>query len=385
MPRQALLAAALCAFCFGSAASASRLSAALPSAAPAPSAAPFPYWLPASPGYHFAFPKDFGAHERARNEWWYYTGNVRDARGHRFGFEETIFRFGIQPPLPRGSAWDIDDLYFAHVALTDADGKRFFYADRTGRAALNAAGATAGDERAWVGDWHVERRKSGVHVLSAAIQSSAFHLQLTPAIGPTINGRNGVSRKGGCSTCMSHYYSFVRMRVTGSLHVGGLQYDVMGSAWNDHEWGSDEREKDLAGWDWFSIQLDDGTEVMLYRLRRTDGSTVPQSSGTLVAPNGASRYVPASDFSVAATGTWTSPHDGATYPSGWGIVLPRARMQLSVSPLLDDQELLTGSSTQVAYWEGACAIRGTHAGKPVHGYGYTELTGYARGGLGAGR
>lgn len=338
-------------------------------------------WSPATPGYRFRFPSDYGAHESARNEWWYYTGNERDARGRRFGFELTLFRFGVQHPLRGGSGWDINDLYFAHLALTDVDGKRFTSFDRLGRAALGDAGASTNDERAWVGNWRVERRPSGERVLHAADSAYGLDLRLTPEKPVTINGRNGVSQKGACASCASHYYSFTRLRANGRLQIAGRRYDVTGVAWGDHEWGSDELAAGIAGWDWFSIQLDGGVDIMLYRLRRSSGATVPESSGTFVPPNGSSRYLSRSDFSVAATGVWQSPHDGVRYPSGWQVALMREHAHLTVTPLLDDQEFIATRSSHVAYWEGACAVRGTIDGKQVHGVGYTELTGYAPGGL----
>jgi predicted secreted hydrolase len=343
---------------------------------------PSPSWAPAKPGYHYTFPADYGAHERSRNEWWYYTGNVRDSSGHRFGFEETIFRYGVQHPIANASHWDIDDLYFAHFALTDVDGRRFVSFDRTGRAALDGAGAQAGDERAWVGDWRIARLPSGDHMLAATAPNAMLRLRLQPLVHATVHGRDGVSRKGSCSTCASHYYSFTRMRASGTLSAGGRSFAVDGLAWNDHEWGSDELAPGVAGWDWFSMQLNGGTDIMLYRLRHSDGTSVPQSSGTIVARDGSASHLNASDFQIESTGSWTSPRDGAVYPSGWIVTVPPARARLTISPLLDDQELTTARSTRVSYWEGACAIAGTMGGKRVQGYGYTELTGYAPGGLG---
>ena len=339
-------------------------------------------WAPALPGYRFTFPAYFGAHERSRNEWWYYTGHLRDSQGRRYGFEETIFRYGVQHPVPNGSPWDIDDLYFAHFAITDVDGKRFVFFDRAGRSALGGAGASSGAERAWVGDWSVARDRSGVHLLAASVSEASLRLRLTPETRPTINGRNGISRKGACATCASHYYSFTRLRASGALRVDGDSHAVSGLAWNDHEWGSDELAPGVAGWDWFSVQLDGGTQFMLYRLRFKDGGSVPQSSGTIVRADGSSRALALSDFSIAATGSWVSPHDGATYPSGWRLTLPHEQADLTVAPLLADQELSTSRSTRVSYWEGACEISGTLRGARVRGYGYTELTGYAPGGLG---
>ncbi len=345
-------------------------------ASPAPHA-----WEPARAGYRFTFPTDFGAHERSRNEWWYYTGNLRDAAGRRFGFEETIFRYGVQHPIPHGTPWDIDDLYFAHFALTDVAGRRFVFFDRTGRAALGDAGAISGDEHEWIGDWSIRRLASGDRELHARADDDALALRLQPRLQPTINGDRGISRKGACATCASHYYSIVRLAATGALRIAGVSYAVHGLGWNDHEWGSDELEPGVAGWDWFSMQLDHGMSVMLYRLRFSNGATVPQSSGTLVDAKGVARALALRDYTIDARGTWTSPHSGARYPSGWRVRIPSEQADLTVTPLLQDQELTTSRSTLVSYWEGACAIAGIIRGRAVHGYGYTELTGYAAGGL----
>ena len=343
--------------------------------------APSSTWESARPGYHFVFPSDYGAHERSRDEWWYYTGNLRDAAGHRYGFEETIFRFGVQHAIQHGSPWDIDDLYFAHFALTDVAGHRFLFFDRTGRAALGDSGAASGDEREWVGDWQIDRLTSGVRTLHAQENGAVLSLRLATERPPVINGQDGVSTKGPCATCASHYYSIVRLAATGTIAVDGRRSDVSGWAWNDHEWGSDELAPGIVGWDWFSMQLEDGTSLMLYRLRHGDGSSVAQSSGTVALPDGTSRHLGLSAYRIQATGSWTSPHSGATYPSGWTVSMPGEQASLRVTPLLADQELTTSRSTHVSYWEGACAISGTMRGRPVRGYGYTELTGYASGGL----
>jgi predicted secreted hydrolase len=345
-------------------------------------AKPVTTWEPALPGYTFAFPRDFGAHERSRNEWWYYTGNLRDARGRRFGFEETIFRFGVQRPIAGGSPWDIDDLYFAHFAITDASAQRFAFYDRTGRAALGGAGAVANDEHEWLGDWRIERGRTGTRDLHARAGDDALDLRVTTIRGPVVNGRDGVSRKGSCATCASHYYSIVDLRASGTIVAAGRRFAVTGTAWNDHEWGSDELAPGIVGWDWFSVQLNDGAALMLYRLRYRDGRTVPQSSGTFVRADRSVRTLARPDFFIERTGTWTSPHSGAVYPAGWLVRIPAERISIAVKPMLSDQELTLKGSTKVSYWEGACEIEGSVRGKPVHGYGYTELTGYAPGGLG---
>lgn len=335
------------------------------------------WWQPALPNYRYRFPSDYGAHERSQSEWWYYTGNLSDRRRRRYGFELTVFRFGVQRPLPHRSPWDIDDVYFAHYAISDMAGKRFYYFDRAGRAALGLSGAAVGDENAWVGAWRVRRDRDGFHRLAARAGGTALQLVLKPKKAAVIQGRAGVSRKGPCPNCASHYYSFTRLVGHGTLALGGASAAVSGVAWNDHEWGSDELAPGVVGWDWFSIQLSDDVEIMLYRLRYADGRSVPQSSGTLIEPNGSARYLSLSDFSIAQTRSWLSPHSGGIYPAGWRIRVPAKSIDLTVTPAMADQELLTARSTRANYWEGACDVAGSFAGRRVLGVGYTELTGYA--------
>jgi predicted secreted hydrolase len=334
-------------------------------------------WQPALPGYTFRFPADYGAHEASRDEWWYYTGNLRDAHGRRYGFELTFFRVGIQPREAGGSPWDIDDLYFAHFAATDAASGKYYHVDRTGRAALNEAGAATGDERVWLGRWSARRTPGGKHVLRARADDIGVDVTLTARKPAIINGRDGVSQKGACRGCASHYYSFTDLTASGTLSLPSGKVSVTGSAWNDHEWGSADLEDGVVGWDWFSVQLDGGHELMLYLLRRADGSAIPQSSGTLVDGIGRSTYLPLAKFSVVPIGAWTSPHSKARYPAGWRVKVPAYRADLTVVPLLADQEFDAAHSTGGYYWEGACSVTGTFNGRTVGGHGYTELTGYA--------
>jgi predicted secreted hydrolase len=333
-------------------------------------------WQPALPGYSFVFPADYGAHERSRDEWWYYTGNLHDVHGRRFGFELTFFRVGVQPRLAAGSPWDIDDLYFAHFAVTDPATGAYYHIDRTGRAALGQAGAQTGDERVWLDPWTATRMPDGSHVLHARADSIGLRLTLVPRKPAVINGLDGVSQKGSCRGCASHYYSFTDLAARGVISLPSGDVTVSGTAWNDHEWGSADLEAGVIGWDWFSVQLADGHELMLYLLRRADGSAIPQSSGTIVDRSGHAVYLPLASFSVSSFGTWTSPSGHVRYPAGWHVRLPTYRADLTIVPLLADQEFDAAHSTGGRYWEGACSASGTFGGKSVRGYGYTELTGY---------
>jgi len=334
-------------------------------------------FTPAAPGYRFQFPRDHGSHPSFRTEWWYYTGHLRAEDGRAFGFELTFFRRAIPPDevktLP--SQWSITQLYLAHFAVTDMSARRFHFSEKLSRAGLGKAGAAEGDLRVWIDDWHAET--SGEHQTIAARDNEyALTLTLQPAKPVAIHGLEGISRKGTEAGQASHYYSLTRLTTTGTLTVGGKSLRVTGLTWMDHEFGSAELGESLVGWDWFSVQLDDGTEVMLYRLRRRDGSSDPVSSGTLIDRDGRTQHLKRADFRIQAAASWTSPASGAVYPASWHIVIPSLDLSLDLVPLLADQELRTGRSTQVTYWEGAVAVSGKKEGRSVTGNGYVELTGY---------
>lgn len=334
----------------------------------------------ATAGYRYHFPKDHGSHPSYRTEWWYYTGHLQSNTGRSFGFELTFFRRGVLPEdiktLP--SKWSIKHIYLAHFAVTDITGKRFHFSEKLSREGLGKAGADESRLRVWIDKWNVEASTdpSGIHTLAAQDQTHALALTLEPAKPPVAHGSDGISRKGGDKSQASHYYSFTRLKTTGSITIDGEQFEVTGLTWMDHEFGSSELGDDQVGWDWFSIQLEDNTELMLYRMRRKDGSSDLASSGTSVLPDGRTRHLDVTDFQIESTGTWTSSESKATYPSRWKLTFPTLNLVLDVTPLLADQELRTSRSTRVSYWEGAVAVTGTKQGRPIKGHGYVELTGY---------
>ena len=346
--------------------------------AASPASAPF---QPATAGYQYTFPRDHGSHPPYRTEWWYYTGHLRSKNGRAFGFELTFFRRGVPPDnittLP--SKWSVKDLYLAHFAVTDITGKRFHFSEKFSREGLGKAGADESRLCVWIDDWRAEALtdQTGSHTLVAHDQTHALALTLQPAKPLVTHGAAGISRKGKDVGQASHYYSFTRLATSGKLTIDGESFDVTGLSWMDHEFGSAELGTDQVGWDWFSIQLEDDTELMLYRMRRKDGSSDLASSGTVVSPDGRSRHLEVTDFQIESTGSWTSPESKATYPSRWKLTFPSLDLVLDVTPLLADQELRTSRSTKVSYWEGAVAVTGTKQGKPVKGQGYVELTGYA--------
>lgn len=336
-------------------------------------------WAPALPGYHFAFPRDHASHPAYRTEWWYYTGHLKASDGKRYGYELTFFRFGTDrsPVVPGKSKWRFQDLYLAHFALSDLGGHTFTYGDRLSRPGLGLASAATDKYDVQNGTWRARLLPDGKHHLRAREGGAAIDLVLAPGKPPVEHGAGGISKKSDCESCASHYYSLTRMPTTGVLTVGGRSLPVEGQTWMDHEFGSDQLSQQQTGWDWFALQLTDGSELMLYRLRLADGRTEPMSSGTYVRPDGTWQHLPLSTWSSAETSTWLSPHTGGRYPSGWHVKVPGQQLELDVKPAMDDQELVLGGATASTYWEGAVDVTGSHAGKPLAGEGYVELTGYA--------
>ena len=333
-----------------------------------------------TPGYRFVFPADHGAHEAFRTEWWYYTGHLTSQSGRRLGYQITFFRRGLDHAAARSnpSAWAIRHLYLAHLAVSDLDQHRFRYAEKISRAGLGKAGATPRRLSVWIDRWAVTMsQESERQEIKADGPDFTVELILVPQKPPVIHGDRGVSRKGDGREDASYYYSMTRLRTHGTVRLGAEQLVVDGTSWMDHEFGSGDLSDDLVGWDWFSMQLSDGRDLMLYLLRRRDGSTHAASSGTLIDASGGSVTLHSADFSVEVLDHWTSPQSHSRYPSRWRIVVPRLSVKLEIVPLSADQELRTARSTQVTYWEGAVRVMAAEDHRPSLGQGYVELTGYA--------
>ncbi|MEB3330355.1 MAG: lipocalin-like domain-containing protein [Candidatus Sericytochromatia bacterium] len=334
---------------------------------------------PALPGYRYAFPRDHASHPAFRTEWWYYTGHLQTASGRAFGYQLTYFRVGTVPGLalgPQASPWRSDGVLLAHFAVSDLDAAHFSTAERLQRGGVGLAGAASDAYDVFVGGWRAWL-EGGRHRLTARDARQAVDLTLTPRKPAVVHGQDGISRKSDCPTCASHYYSLTRLQTRGTLALGGEALPVTGTSWMDHEFGSNQLGRREAGWDWFSLQLSDGSELMLYQLRRTDGTPVPQSSGTWVPPTGAPRHLPLASFDVQATGRWKSPTSGGEYPMGWMVRVPGEELTLTVSPSFERQEWQTPGSTGETYWEGSVKATGTRRGRPITAAGYVELTGYA--------
>ena len=322
----------------------------------------------------FLFPDDHGPHPGFRTEWWYFTGNLESARGRSFGYQVTFFRVALRPePTARKSRWGTNEVFMAHFAVTDPDGKRFRFAERFSRAALGLAGAGRSPCRVWLEDWTAaESRASpwGMH-LAARDGDAGINLDIRSLTPPILNGEGGLSRKGSRQGNASYYYSLPRMETAGSLRIGDETFAVTGLSWLDREWSTSALEQGQTGWDWFALQLTDGRELMFYRLRRSDGTADPFSSGTLVAADGTSRHLAREDVALEVTGHWQSAASGVRYPSRWRLRIPRDNVDLEIVPRLADQEF----RATIRYWEGAVTARPLAAGSPG-GSGYVELTGY---------
>jgi len=323
-----------------------------------------------------SFPADHGAHLDYQTEWWYYTGNLESADGRHFGYQLTFFRRALLPSgqrQTRASNWAAEQVYLTHFALTDVSGGRHTAFERFSRGAAGLAGAEAAPYQVWLEDWQVTETEPGVYRLHASQEQISLDLQLTDEKGPVLQGDQGYSQKGPDPGNASYYYSLTRLASTGTLRVGESAFQVAGLSWMDHEFSTSALGPDQVGWDWFALQLDDGGELMVFQLRRTDGSIDSFSSGAFIAADGATTRLAREDFVVRVEDTWRSPHSGATYPARWTVSVPRLDLTLDITPHLADQEL----NVSYTYWEGAVRVGGERAGQAIAGNGYVELTGYA--------
>lgn len=336
----------------------------------------FTYQL-ALPGRQISFPRDHFSHPDFKTEWWYYTGHFETERGKSYGYQVTFFRFGLRDR--QGEQKEnlplFTDLYMAHFALSDKQSKKFHFWERANRGLGDKAGAAVDRYLVWNEDWKVEG-KGGTHFVEIKQRDISLRLQLTPAKLPVLHGQQGLSQKGEGKGRASYYYSLTHLRTEGTLEIAGRKEKVHGLSWMDHEFGSNQLTEDQVGWDWFSIQLENKTEIMIYLIRRKDGSVDPYSSGTLVYENGTKRHLDLKNFKVEVLERWKSPKSGGNYPIQWKVHIPAEEITLEIIPFFPEQELDTKKSTKVTYWEGAVQVRGARKTKPVGGFGYVEMTGY---------
>ena len=327
----------------------------------------------------WSFPKDYGTHPEFRTEWWYFTGNLADGNGSRFGYQLTFFRQGLRQPFPHSSnQWDIRNLYLAHFAVTDAAHQNFRAFDRISRAGPGLAGASHDGMDVWLLNWRAKMEGSRIH-LYAREPEMALDLKLFSRKPPVIHGKNGFSPKGPTAGQASYYVSLTDLKTEGGIRLNRSApfLSLQGISWFDQEFGSNQLAPNQEGWDWFGLHLSDGRDVMIYFLRLAGERIEPASSGTLVEPDGSQVHLNLSAMNVSVLGKWKSPRSQGVYPSRWRVQIPVAGIDLTLAPWLPDQELHTENSTGVIYWEGAVGGGGISNGQRVSCEGYVEMTGYA--------
>ncbi len=323
----------------------------------------------------FDFPTDQSSHDDYQNEWWYFTGNLETTEERHFGFELTFFRFGLDStPTPRQSQWGASQVWMGHFAVTDTEGEKFIAVERFSRQALNLAGSQMDPFRIWLEDWSILGNGQNISplILNASSDRITLDLTLETQKPPVSHGNGGVDEKGPEEGNASYYYSLTNLNATGTLRVDDTSFDVTGLAWMDREWGTSSLSPDIAGWDWFGLQLSDGREIMYYRLRTNDLQSSPYSGGSIVLHNGGRISLSMNDVVLEPLQYWTSPETSATYPISWKMSIPREGIELTIQPYLNEQEL----NLTVRYWEGAVQVNGNQAGRTLTGNGYAELTGY---------
>ena len=341
----------------------------------------------ALPGKVFSFPQDHFSHPEFKTEWWYYSGQLQSPGqdGKSFGYQLTFFRTGlIRETKLQKSKWSIQDLYFAHLAITDESKKKFEYLEKISRGSLGEAGASPYKTnektfRIWIEDWSIEGKGPAMqhHSLKAGDKNFGIELMLTPEKNPVTHGQHGISQKAEGEGYASHYYSIPRLKTDGKIFLKNKEVPVRGISWMDHEFGSTQLREYQVGWDWFSLQMDKGIELMFYQIRHKDGRIDPYSSGTIIFHDGTYQHLPKKEFQIDVLKQWKSQKSGAVYPSKWNIKIPGHQIELTLTPMVKDQELITKESTRVTYWEGSVKVEGKYQGDSIKGMGYVELTGYA--------
>ncbi len=325
----------------------------------------------ALPAAQLQFPRDHGAHPDFRTEWWYLTGHAR-AGERDFGFQATFFRSRVEPTQDMKSRLAAKQLVFAHAAITDVQGRRLWHDQRIAREGFGIVAAALEDTRIRLRDWSLERQASGYRTRIAAADI-ALDLYCAPTQPLLPQGRQGLSRKGPRPEQASYYYSQPQLAVTGGLILQGKRFEARGRAWLDHEWSRELLHPEAVGWDWIGMNLEDGSALTAFRLRRADGSAL-WAGGSFRPPGGAAYIFSPQEVTFSPQRRWTSPRSQATYPVEWIVRTPADFY--TVRPVVDDQELDSRASTGAIYWEGLSQLWGSN-GRMV-GRGYLEMTGYSQ-------
>lgn len=320
------------------------------------------------------FPRDFGPHPDYQTEWWYYTGTLAAEDGRQFGYQLTFFRRALsaEDTPASDSDWRTKQIYFSHFTLSDIENQQFYPHERFSRQSADLAGAQAEPYRVWLENWSAEAvGPNQVHLVAHA-DDVALDLTLTATRPPVLQGDRGYSPKGPEAGNASYYYSIVQQATEGTLTVGGEAVAVTGKSWKDHEYSTSALSPGTVGWDWFSLQLDNGAALMLFALRQEGEQGLTVADGTFVAADGAQTRILPGDCEVTVLETWHSKASGATYPARWQVEIPKLDLALEGAPMMANQELQVSNT----YWEGATAFEGSVAEEPVAAQGYIEMTGY---------
>ena len=342
------------------------------------SAMSFAEWRTALPGWNYRFPADHGSHPDFKTEWWYFTGNLKSADGLDFGCQLTFFRQGVIEPgreIP-SSGFLQRDMKFAHFAVSDIGAKKFHHFQKISRGAFGEAGFEDGERLAWIDNWSCKLIGPHDFRLRAEDGEVCIDLTLRSWREPVIHGRDGVSQKSVGAGRASHYYSLTRLETAGTVRIGKTTHAVSGLTWFDHEWATNQLAAHQSGWDWFSLQLDNGAELMIFQIRTKDGGRDTFSSGTWIAPDGSSTKIDLADFDLEPIDWWKSPDSNGRYPVVWKISVPSKKLSLTVRARFPAQEL---AAKPFSYWEGAVDAEGQLSDAPIRGKGYLEMTGYAGG------
>ncbi|MDP4189988.1 MAG: lipocalin-like domain-containing protein [Bacteroidota bacterium] len=334
------------------------------------------------------FPKDHGPHPEFKTEWWYFTGNLDTKYGRHFGYQFTIFRISLAKKslakqsfdTSTPSPWRTNQIYMGHFTITDVKNNKFYCFERFSRGSENLAGASSLPFKVWLEDWNVEAYSNdainGIPELRLLAKEGdiSARLSLKSLKNPVLQGDRGLSQKGEGKGNASYYYSLPRMKTEGTISIADEEFSLNGLSWMDREWSTSALDKNQSGWDWFSLQLNDGREIMYYQMRRSDGSKDRYSNGIIISPDGKVTKLNKDEVELHVLSYWTSPRDKAQYPSTWRLKIPKGNIDLQIVPYVKDQQL----NVSIHYWEGAVRFWSNSSDKTLSGNGYVELTGYEK-------
>ncbi len=330
-------------------------------------------YLRAQAVQEFVFPRDHAGHDGYKNEWWYLTGQLTDNSGREFGYQLTFFRIALSPKKSKNpSAWATQYVWMGHAAISDIDEQHHLQEQRLSREANGLAGVDPDPLHVWLEDWHLTASNDNDFPWQISLNADDFSLVLSllPEKPTVLHGENGLSQKGDQSGNASYYYSITRLKSEGMLTIADIKYKVTGKSWLDREWSTSVLAKDQQGWDWFSLQLADGRDLMFYQIRKKNGDSDLHSAGTLIGKDGSVRAIKRDDISLNINEHWNSP-SGAVYPLSWTMQLEGEAHSWRIEAAFKQQEMLTA----VNYWEGVVVVNDEKTGESI-GKGYLEMTGY---------